>query len=193
MKSRLDQLTIEQFITMAAGDTSVLIDGDENISPDVIKRQAETLIVDYRSIIDPAGTKAGISKDRGKSRRRMKIMLMRICAAMLSIGDDDAVRSILSDYGWSVNRLSSEQVLTKCKTEFGRLEAEEKREYDKENAERRVSRAHIDPRANFAKEVASLMSFYKMSINTAEIKADVYANLVRQAYEQSRKNRAKKK
>lgn len=191
MKSRLDQLTIEQFITMALGDTSVLLDAGENVSEDLLKKQAAVLTADYRAIVDPAGTKAIISKDGGKGRRRMKIMLLRICAAMLEMGDEDTVRSILADYGWMVERMDSAKIASKCKVEFSRLEAEEKREREKNASKEPQEPVRTDIRASFAKEVAMLMTFYKMSINVREIGADVYANLVRQASEQSKQMRSK--
>lgn len=190
MKTRLDQMSIHQFIDMLCGDLSVLLDGDEETDDVRLEKASSELARTYRAIIDPAGTKAEVSKGGSVKRRRMKIMLFRLCSAMMEMGDDDSVRSILSEYGWRVSGLSRDAVLSKCKSEFVRLEAEEKREADKSVA---AVEKDTDIRGSFARETAFLMRYYKMGINMNETTADVYAHLVAQAIEDGRKASRKMK
>lgn len=185
MKTRLDQLVVDDFVSMMCGDLSVLREDGDNVTDDVLNATAAELAIRYREIIDPVCMRAAISKNGSVCRRRMKIMLFRLCTALIELDDEEEVRRLLQEYGWSVSNMTWEKMLAKCKTEFQRLEAEEQREFDKHVPVDEEGKEDI--RDGFARETAFLMRFYKMGINTKEIATDVYAHLIAQAIDEGKK------
>ena len=186
---------MDRFIDMMCGDfTAIKETGDSN-SPQEVAETVAKLIYEYEKTIDPSGYKRRLSDAIDERRRDMKLMMLRICGAMVELGDADSAKSTLEQYGWRVKDLEGERLRQKIEAEARRFEAEIKRE--KEGREERTEEEQPDPdeiRANYDKETAFIMTYFKMQIKLSEISAAVYANIVAQAMEEIRlKNQAVRK
>lgn len=195
MITSLSRLMMDRFIDMMCGDfTAIKEPGDSN-SPQEVAETVAKLIYEYEKTIDPSGYKRRLSDAIDERRRDMKLMMLRICGAMVELGDVDSAKSTLEQYGWRVKDLEGERLRQKIEAEARRFEAEIKRE--KEGREERTEEEQPDPdeiRANYDKETAFIMTYFKMQIKLSEISAAVYANIVAQAMEEIRlKNQAARK
>lgn len=195
MITSLSRLMMDRFIDMMCGDfTAIKETGDSN-SPQEVAETVAKLIYEYEKTIDPSGYKRRLSDAIDERRRDMKLMMLRICGAMVELGDADSAKSTLEQYGWRVKDLEGERLRQKIEAEARRFEAEIKRE--KEGREERTEEEQPDPdeiRANYDKETAFIMTYFKMQIKLSEISAAVYANIVAQAMEEIRlKNQAVRK
>lgn len=195
MKTRLDQFTMYEFIELLCGHTEVLSENDEKVMGCEILHAARDIVEKYKSIVDPSGSKAFVVRESRTSRRSIRIMFLRLCAAMLRLGAVEEVRGMLSEYGWDVDGRDAEYLSRKCEKEFKRLEAEEKREEDKKKPEEESedSKSEEAIRARFSSEVAFLITYYKTPINIREMTADVYANIVARANREIKALNAKSK
>lgn len=195
MKSRLDQITVAEFIELLCGHADILLNKNEEVGEAEVLHTAKEIVEKYKSIVDPSGSKAFVVRESRTSRRSIRIMFLRLCAAMLRLGAVEEVRGMLSEYGWDVDGRDAEYLSRKCEKEFKRLEAEEKREEDKKKPEEESedSKSEEAIRARFSSEVAFLITYYKTPINIREMTVDVYANIVARANREIKALNAKSK
>lgn len=196
MKTRLDQLTMAEFIDMLCGNTGVIAEQGEPVAEEEVEKVVSDLANRYKSIVDPAGSKSAVIRDARLGKRGMRIMFLRLCAALLRVGDKENVYEMLTEYGWDVKEKKPDDVSRKCEREFKRLEAEEKREREKRDActaESAEDDSEESVRARFSAELASIITYYKMPISFSAITADVYANIVARAYREAREHKSKNK
>lgn len=196
MKTRLDQLTMAEFIEMLCGYSEVVREEGDTFTEDEVAANVGSLVSKYKQVVDPSGSKSVIVREARVGRRSMKIMFLRLCSALLRVGDKEKVYEMLVEFGWSVKGKSADYVIRKCQREYKRLEAEEKREAEKLSAGmKEITQDDSEDaiRARFSAEVADIITYYKMPINFREITADVYANIVARAYRESRERSAKAK
>lgn len=183
MKTRLNQLTMAEFIDLHCGDCSVLLENGEHISEEELKKKTTDLIFEYRNIVDPVGVKSTLLEYEEALRDNTKIVFFQVCKKLVSINAIDEVKEILMMYGINLTSATNEKVAQVVEQELkAALHNKERNDATRENREENESLNTPDKvRASYDAEIASLMGFYKMSIDIHNISAAVYANLLVQA------------
>lgn len=183
MKTRLNQLTMAEFIDLHCGDCSVLLENGEHIPEEELKKKTTDLIFEYRNIVDPVGVKSTLLEYEEALRDNTKIVFFQVCKKLVSINAIDEVKEILMMYGINLTSATNEKVAQVIEQELKTaLHNKERNDATRENREEDESLNTPDKiRASYDAEIASLMGFYKMSIDIHNISAAVYANLLVQA------------
>lgn len=183
MKTRLNQLTMAEFIDLHCGDSSVLLENGEHIQEEDLKKKTTDLIFEYRNIVDPVGVKSTLLEYEEVLRDNTKIVFFQVCKKLVSINAFDEVKEILMMYGINLTSATNEKVAQVVEQELKTaLHNKERNDAIRENTEEDESLNTPDKiRASYDAEIASLMGFYKMSIDIHNLSAAVYANLVVQA------------
>ena len=153
MIERLNQITLSDFIELSCGNYACLLSDCKSMSESTLKEIASKLLVEYRSIVNPSNMKAMVMDKEDMLKERAKLLSLRICQALVSLGFYDDVRQVLGQL--NVERRSEEHKGSKATPE--------------------------QIRSSFDAEIAFLMTFFKMSIDSRVISAAVYANIVHQA------------
>ncbi|MBR2300792.1 MAG: hypothetical protein IKA41_02440 [Bacteroidaceae bacterium] len=183
MKTRLNQLTMAEFIDLHCGDYSVLLENGEHIPEEDLKKKTTDLIFEYRNIVDPTGVKSTLLEYEEALRDNTKIVFFQVCKKLVSINAIDEVKDVLMMYGINLTSATKEKVAQVVEQELKTaLHNKERNDANRENAEEDESlNTPENIRASYDAEIASLMGFYKMSIDIHHISAAVYANLLTQA------------
>lgn len=179
MITRLNQLSIACFVDLACGDLNVLLDGKEKADHESLRMHARNLLADYRMIVDESGMKSLILSHEEILREKAAIVMYQSCVRMLEMGAYDEVREILRDHVRNVSAMTDEQMAKEVENALRSAIFEQKRNDEFRKNEKSPESA--DMRKFFDMEVAFIMTYFKMSINTRETNAAVYANMVRQA------------
>ena len=177
MIERLNQITLNDFIELSCGNYACLLSDRGSVSESTLKEMTSKLIIEYRSIVNPSGMQAMIMDKEDMVKERAKLLSLRICQTLVSLGFYDDVRQVLGQLNVDTRNMSDEQVISKIDYLLHSAIFEQKR-----NEERR-SEEHTPEqiRSSFDAEIAFLMTFFKMSIDSRVINAAVYANIVHQA------------
>lgn len=175
MKTRLDQLTMAEFIELLCGNTSVVMGKHEFPDPKKLERNVRDLILRYQEISDPAGFRIYLSDEEAEVKARMEVVIYTICHGLLAQQKYDEIREIMEECGINAGRMNEQRLsaevesrLERAKAALTKIEAEKE---DKKEAE-------VDIRAEFDKRTALMMSHFKFQIDTSTMKASVYASLV---------------
>ena len=172
-----------EFINLHCGDYSVLLENGEHISEEELKKKATELIFEYRNIVDPVGVKTTLLEYEEVLRDNTKIVFFQVCKKLVSINAIDEVKEILLTYGIDLTSATDEKVAQIVEKELKTaLHNKERNDTMREDTEDDESLNTPDKiRASYDAEIASLMGYYKMSIDIHNISAAVYANLLVQA------------
>lgn len=184
MITSLSKLMMDKFIDMLCGELEVIVENGESPSKEEVATVATRLIGEYEQRVDPSGYKRRLTDEMDNRRRDMKIMLLRLCAAMLELGAIDDVRVTMKEYGWRVDGLGKDALKRKIDADVRRFESEAKREREEKEKEAKKPTHAKDAesiRACYDREVAFVMAHFKMALRLSEVTASVYANLVAQA------------
>lgn len=174
MKTRLSELTLEEFIKLLEGDTSVIVTDTEDVTDDKISESRSNIVAEYRDISDPAGFKSSLCRAEDYSKTRMELHIFQICKVLIEIGEYGDVREILEEYGLSADTMTEERLKAEVQSGFSRAEMRIAEFEDETLAKTKTS----DIRRQFDLQTATLMAHFKFGINTMEIRASVYAQLV---------------
>ena len=179
MISRLDELTMAQFVDLACGDYS-LVDGD--------KKRAAEIIGDYRRISNPADYEASLSGGSRQARRKAMILIYSVLRVLLPLDGEAEVKKILGELG---RTRTASMDTERLKRFLEQMELSERAAYERErneDDEKPVDAKQL--RADFYKEASVLMRHFKMAIDLHSVNAEVYANLRHQADEDAKAMRA---
>lgn len=189
MKTRLNQLSLAAFIELSCGDMSVLIDKEEEVDDTILKAVKLQLMYEYKSIVNPAGMKSVLIDKEEESKLNARILMLRICLSLCMMGETEDVRKVMEEYepGYSKSDRDVEKDIT------GKLR-------EAEFLKKRISDTKVavptpdddDIRRAFDKEIAIIMTYFKMSIDINATNASVYANIVNQASEDMKRKLLKK-
>ena len=182
MIERLNQITLNDFIELSCGNYACLLSGRGSVSESMLKEMASKLIIEYRSIVNPSGMQAMIMDKEDMVKERAKLLSLRICQTLVSLGFYDDVRQVLGQLNVDIRDMSDEQVISKLDYLLHSAIFEQKRNEERRSEEHKGNK--VTPkqiRSSFDAEIAFLMTFFKMSIDSRVINAAVYANIVHQA------------
>ena len=178
MIERLNQITLSDFIELSCGNYACLLSDCKSMSESTLKEIASKLLVEYRSIVNPSNMKAMVMDKEDMLKERAKLLSLRICQALVSLD----VRQVLGQLNVDTRNMSDEQVISKLDYLLHSAIFEQKRNEERRSEEHKGSKATPEQiRSSFDAEIAFLMTFFKMSIDSRVINAAVYANIVHQA------------
>ena len=86
MIERLNQITLNDFIELSCGNYACLLSDCKSMSESTLKEMASKLLVEYRSIVNPSSMKAMIMDKEDMLKERAKLLSLRICQALVSLG-----------------------------------------------------------------------------------------------------------
>lgn len=175
MIEKLEQLTVAQFVDLICGDTTVLLGKREVAVPAKLTDMARNIVLEYRMIADEAGAKAYLSYAEELVKAKIEVTIYTICNNLAKLGEHGRVREVLIEYGINAESMIDQRVtaevksrLERAKNSVEKLEKEAESEVEKQG----------DIRTEFDAQTAQLMAYYKFQIDTATMKATVYAHLV---------------
>ncbi len=182
MIERLNQITLNDFIELSCGNYACLLSGRGSVSESMLKEMASKLIIEYRSIVNPSGMQAMIMDKEDMVKERAKLLSLRICQTFLFL----LAFMMMFVRCWATKcrypDMSDEQVISKLDYLLHSAIFEQKRNEERRSEEHKGSKATPEQiRSSFDAEIAFLMTFFKMSIDSRVINAAVYANIVHQA------------
>lgn len=113
MIERLNQITLNDFIELSCGNYVCLLSDCKSMSESTLKEIASKLLVEYRSIVNPSNMKAMVMDKEDMLKERAKLLSLRICQALVSLGFYDDVRQVLGQLNVDTRNMSDEQVISK--------------------------------------------------------------------------------
>ena len=94
MIERLNQITLNDFIELSCGNYACLLSDRGSVSESTLKEMTSKLIIEYRSIVNPSGMQAMIMDKEDMVKERAKLLSLRICQTLVSLGFYDDVRQM---------------------------------------------------------------------------------------------------
>mgnify|MGYP000749507527 CR=1 FL=1 len=113
MIERLNQITLNDFIELSCGNYACLLSGREFVSESTLKEIASKLLIEYRSIVNPSNMKVMVMDKEDMLKERAKLLSLRICQALVSLGFYDDARQVLGQLNVDPQNMSDEQVISK--------------------------------------------------------------------------------
>lgn len=173
MKTSLDELTMQEFISLLCGDLSVLGSG----SRENLERAGREIIMKYRVITDKHGVTENFLLIEGVARCKMEMMIYDVARRLLNLGETESVIEVLTEIGIRLPGTSQEILGAVIESSIARTEHElgklmEKVPQDEEEKSPEVIRQQ------FSELTAALMAHFKFQIDIGTMKADIYAHLV---------------
>lgn len=175
MKETLDQLTVAEFIELVCGDTSVLHDRNETVSPTNLAIAMRNIVFEYREIADLAGVKSYLSEIEELIKAKISVVIFTMCNNLVILKEHNRVREVLTEYGIKTESMTDTRVeaevtsrLERAKSTVSRIEKENQNETQKT----------LNIRRACDEQTATLMAYFKFQIDTSEMKATIYAHLI---------------
>ena len=104
---------MNDFIELSCGNYACLLSDRGSVSESTLKEMASKLIIEYRSIVNPSVMQAMIMDKEDMVKERAKLLSLRICQTLVSLGFYDDVRRVLDQLNVDTRNMSDEQVISK--------------------------------------------------------------------------------
>lgn len=187
MIQRLDQLSLQQFISLCCGDTSVLKEHDDE-NEKALADKAIELASEYKAIATPGKAKIEMLDGEQKQKLLMKEKCTRIILALAEFGRIDYALEVLKELDVDTSKLTSpEEVVKKCKAMNNDARFELDTLADRKREQDTAPKDEAAIRKAWYGEIAWVMSVFKMSIDVNAVNAAIYANLVQQAVQRMKR------
>lgn len=181
MKSRLNELSLAEFIELLCGNYRVLLENNDEVDNAEIETCAHSLIASYRFIADKAGMKAMLAIKEGTVKCNMKIFFLRICTMLVVQGAYDEARSLLAMIDEDVSEANNNSLQDRVDELLRYAIFEQHRSEETCNETANGNKPSSDDiRAYYDAEIAFIMTYIKMTVDMHTINAAVYANIVNQ-------------
>lgn len=175
MKTKLEQFTIGEFIDLMCGDaTKMKSHPTEIIPPTELALAQRRVIFEYRQITDVHDANRHLATAEETLKLKMLILIFGVCKTLASFGAYDKVREALAETDIDAEAYTDEHLemliesrLERAKIDLKKLDSAEEEAKDS-----------FDTRGNFDEMTASLMAHFKFQIDTATMKATLYARLI---------------
>lgn len=171
MITRLEELTMQQFIDLCCGDYDILCHKHEIVDEEILAKTARDIIVEYKSITDEQSMRRYILDAGERLKANIAVVLWGMCRNLISFGEYGNIREIMKEAGINADRMSDERVTAEV---LSRLAAAERKLSEYNNHEEDVT----DIRRNFDKLTAVMMSHFKFQIDPTSMRATHYAHLL---------------
>ena len=180
MKSRLNEITLAQFIELLCGNYFVLSDSDE-VKESELQERARSLIASYRFIADEPGMRALIADKEESVKLKMKVFFLRICNMLVLQEEFADVRLLLSMIDEDVTGIDNDTLHDKVAELLRYATFEQQRNEEAHKKYESGAKPSSDNiRSYYDAEIAFIMTYVKMNIDMHHINAAVYANIVNQ-------------
>lgn len=178
MKEHLSQLTMKEYIELMCGDDSILLEGENKVTPQQLSIIKRNIIFEYKQIADTSGVMSYLSDEDNKKKTTLEVLLYQMCDTLIRMKAFDEVRDILQKYGLRAFEMSEDKLRETVKSRLNRVLSMQKRNNIQEDESENLTSEEI--RIMFDKQTANLMTYFKFQINVCEIGAAIYANMVNQ-------------
>lgn len=175
MTTRLENLTIGQFIDLLAGDTSVLLGKREKADQDTINKAVRDIVYEYNCIADPPQAASYLRTMEEMLKAMISVQVFTMCVNLVSLDEYDYAREVLSECGIKARTMNDARIAAEARTRLERAKRTVSRIKD-ENMQ--AASAKADIRREFDGQTAALMAYFKFQLDTSAMKATVYAHLV---------------
>lgn len=175
MIEKLEQLTVAQFVDLICGDTTVLLGKREVATPAKLTECARNIVLEYHTIADESGAKAYLSYAEDFVKAKVEVAIYTICSNLVKLGEHGRAREVMLEHGINAESMTDQRVTAEVKSRLER--AKNSVEKLEKEAESEVEKRG-DIRTEFDAQTAQLMAYYKFQIDTATMKATVYAHLI---------------
>lgn len=182
MKTRLNEISLAQFIELLCGNYDVLLDDGEQVNKEGLRRCAQTLIASYRFIADKSGMRAFLAEKEEAVKCKMKVFFLRICTTLVFQQAYEDIRSLLAMIDEDVSGVSDDNLRDRV-ADLLRYATFEQHRNEEVNADPKKTKEKSSPddiRSYYDTEIAFIMTYIKMHIDMHQINAAVYANIVNQ-------------
>lgn len=176
MIENISKISLKNFIELLCGNYSVLQQGEECLSLD-LKKKASDLIFEYRKIVNPSGVESYLMDREEDVKIKSRLLALRMCKALLSLGDVDFVIQSMKDMGYG--NVASEKVGSMIDRYIAECRYMQKKHDDRLKNNQNSQPKNV--RESYDTEIAFIMTYFKMNIDINIISAGIYANMVRQA------------
>lgn len=176
MIENISEISLKNFIELLCGNYSVLQQGEECLSLD-LKKKASDLIFKYRKIVNPSGVESYLMDREEDVKIKSRLLALRMCKALLSLGDVDFVIQSMKDMGYG--NVASEKVGSMIDRYIAECRYMQKKHDDRLKNNQNSQPKNV--RESYDTEIAFIMTYFKMNIDINIISAGIYANMVRQA------------
>lgn len=176
MIEKLEQLTVDKFIDLVCGDTSVLLTKGMPATPAQLAFALRNIVFEYTTIADPTGAKSYLATAESLIKARITHVIFSICDNLISLGDCAHVREILDEYGINAGKMDELRLTAEVKSRLGR--ARNEIEQAKFESETKNGGKTIEIRRMFDEQTVAIMAHYKFQIDTSTMKASTYAHLI---------------
>ena len=182
MKTRLNEISLAQFIELLCGNYCLLLDDGDQVNKEELERCAHSLIASYRFIADKSGMRAFIAKKEEAIKCKMKVFFLRICTTLVMQQAYEDIRSLLAMIEEDVSGVSDDNLKDRV-ADLLRYATFEQHRNEEVNADPEKTKEKSSPddiRSYYDSEIAFIMTYIKMHIDMHQINAAVYANIVNQ-------------
>lgn len=181
MKSRLNELTLAEFIELLCGNYRIILNEHEEVEDAEIEERAHSLITSYRFIADKAGMKVMLVIKEDAVKCKMRIFFLRICTMLVMQGAYDEVHSLLAMIDEDATEADNNSLQDRVDELLRYAIFEQHRSEETRNETANGNKPSSDDiRAYYDAEIAFIMTYVKMTIDMHTINAAVYANIVNQ-------------
>lgn len=177
MKTRLEDVTLAQFVNIACGDYSCLPDEGENPSLEELSQIAREILTEYREIASPGSSKIILINATEVAKERGRVTLFSMLNVMCETGEMERVREVYRAGKFGKADVSDDRLKADVKSRMNKAKAHLS-ELEKENEESEQSAEQI--RKDFDAQTAAMMSHFKFQIDPNTMRANLYAHLCNQ-------------
>ena len=175
MKTKLEQLTVSQFVDLLCGNMNVLREHREMVKQSKLMTAMRNIVYEYKEISDKAGARHYLASIDEYVKAKIMFTVMSMCQYLVDIEQYDSARQIMESADIATDGMSGRRLAVEIKS---RLERAKK---IVEEAEEERHQEGLDPdaiRRSFDEQTASMMAYFKFQIDPDVMKATVYAHLV---------------
>lgn len=175
MKTRLEDLTIAQFIDLVCGQADIILSKHEVAGEYDKSTIIRDIVLEYREIVDPVMAKQNLLRFEDLVTARLEVILFRMCSDLIDMNDHGAAREVLAVYGINAQAMTPNRIAAEVKS---RLERARKKVADLQDESEKETPTPEEIRRQFDEQTANLMAHFRFQIDTTSMKATVYAHLV---------------
>ena len=175
MITKLEQLTVAQFVDLLCGNHKILTSKKEIVTEVKLANAVRDIVFEYKTIADPAGARTFLTDSEELVKARLEALLYSMCVDFLSAGAHKQVRDLLEEHGISAKRMNDTRLEAEVKSRLERAKLNIKKLEEKTEDE---NKEPADVRRMFDEQTASLMAYFKFQIDSSRMPATEYAHLI---------------
>lgn len=175
MITKLEQLTMGQFVDLVCGNTDILCNDDEHHPDSDIASAMRNIVFEYKEIADPSGARNYLSSIEELVKAKLSVSILSICQNLIDFGEYDRAKEVLEASGTNAGAMSKPRLKAEIKS---RLERAKRAVSDNAQGDSSAKMDFTDIRRTFDEQTAALMAYFKFQIDTSTMRASVYAHLV---------------